>query len=144
MLNIHMQRSSVLTRLQTMIKKRIIQNTRGNLRLIFNMNDLKTFQIKIVTLNVRGLNGSTKRRSIFRWLHNQKAHIYFLQETYSDEKTKASWEAEWGGKIFCSHGTKHSKGVMILLNPKYDINVIKFQGRVVQSPIKLTQDQREF
>ena len=40
------------------------------------MNDLKTFQIKIVTLNVRGLNGSTKRRSIFRWLHNTiKKHI---------------------------------------------------------------------
>ena len=37
------------------------------------------------------------------------------------KKTKASWEAECGGKIFCSHGTKHSKGVMILLNPKYNI-----------------------
>ena len=99
------------------------------------MNDLKTFQIKIVTLNVRGLNGTTKRRSIFRWLHYQKAHFYFLQETYSDEKTKALWEAEWGGKIFCSHGTKHSKGVMILLNPKYDIDVIKFEkenhGRLI-------------
>lgn len=83
-----------------------------------NMNDLNTFQIKIITLNVRGLNGSTKRRSIFRWLHNQKVHFYFLQETYSDEKPKASWEAEWGGKIFCSHGTKHSKGDMILPNPK--------------------------
>ena len=103
MLNIHMQRSSVLTPLQTMIKKNDIEYQR-NLKLIFffkNMNDLKTFQIKIVTLNVRGLNGSTKRRSSFRWLHNQKAHLYFLQETYSDEKTKASWEAEWG------HGTKH-------------------------------------
>jgi len=73
------------------------------------MNDLITFQIKIITLNVRGLNGFTKRRSIFRWLHNQKAHFYFLQETYSDEKTKASWEAEWGGKIFCSHGTNTAK-----------------------------------
>ena len=95
------------------------------------MNDLKTFQIKIVTLNVRGLNGSTKRRSSFRWLHNQKAHFYFLQETYSDEKTKALWEAEWGGKIFCSHGTKHSKGVMILLNPKYDIAGLKVNDQLV-------------
>ena len=54
-------------------------------------------QIKAVTLNVRGLNGSIKRRSTFRWLHNQNAHFYFLQETYSDEKSKAVWEAEWGG-----------------------------------------------
>jgi len=75
------------------------------------VNDFKTLQIKIVTLNVRGLNRSNKRRSIFRWLHSQKAHFYFLQETFSDEKSKGSWEAEWGGKIFCSHGPKHSKGV---------------------------------
>ena len=59
----------------------------------------------------------------------------FLQETYSDEKLEAVWEAEWGGKIFCSHGTKHSKGVMILLNPKYDIEVEKLErdnhGRLI-------------
>ena len=94
MLNIHMQRSSVLTPLQTMIKKNDIEYQREFETIFFNMNDLKTFQIKIVTLNVRGLNRSTKRRSIFRWPHYQKAHFYFLQETYSDEKTKASWEAE--------------------------------------------------
>ena len=65
-------------------------------------------------------------------IHNQKAHFYFLQETYSDKKPKA----EWGGKIFCSHGTKHSKGVMILLNLKFDIDVIKFKkdnhGRLIE------------
>ena len=90
MLNIHMQRSSVLTPLRTMIKKNDIEYQREFETIFFfkHMNDLKTFQIKIVTFIVRGLNGSTKRRSIFRWLHNQKAHIYFLQETYSDEKTK--------------------------------------------------------
>ena len=99
------------------------------------MNDSNPIQIKIVTLNVRGLNKSIKRRSIFRWLHKQKAHFYFLQETYSDEKLKAVWEAKWGGKIFCSHGTKHSKGVMILSNPKYDIEVEKLErdnhGRLI-------------
>ena len=88
------------------------------------MNDSNPIQIKIVTLNVRGQNKSIKRRSIFRWLHKQNAHFYFLQETYSDEKLK-----------FCSHGTKHSKGVMILLNPKYDIEVKKLErdnhGRLI-------------
>ena len=58
-----------------------------------------------------------------------------MQETYNDEKLKAVWEAEWGGKIFCSHGTKHSKGVMILLNPKYDTEVEKLKrdnhGRLI-------------
>jgi len=27
------------------------------------------------------------------------------------------WRNEWGGKIFFSHGTKHSKGVCILIHP---------------------------
>ena len=115
------------------------------------MNEPKTMQIKAVTLNVRGLNGSIKRRSTFRWLHNQNAHFYFLQETYSDEKSKAIWEVEWGGKIFCSRGTKHSKRVMTLFNPKYDIEVVsehcknnpalRIKIQTVQSRLKRITEQ---
>lgn len=51
------------------------------------------------------------------------------------------WEVEWGGKIFCSYGIKYSKGVMILLNLKYDIDVIKFEkdnyGRLIVFDIKM-------
>ena len=50
-----------------------------NKNLSIVMNDSNPIQIKIVTLNVRGLNKSIKRRSIFRWLHKQNAHFYFLQ-----------------------------------------------------------------
>ena len=42
-----------------------------------NMNKL-TF----ITLNVRGLKSSRKRRAIFRQLHVNKYSIIFLQETY--------------------------------------------------------------
>ena len=35
------------------------------------------------------------------------------------------WEAEWGGKVLFNHGTIHSKGVMILLNPKLDYKIEK-------------------
>ena len=35
------------------------------------------------------------------------------------------WEAEWGGKVFFSHGTTHSKGVMTLINPTLDFKVEK-------------------
>ena len=38
--------------------------------------------IKIISLNVRGLNKSIKRRKIFQGLHKQTGHCYFLQ-TYS-------------------------------------------------------------
>ena len=61
--------------------------------------------------------------------------ISIFYKKLSDEKLKDVWEAEWGGKIFCSHRTKHSKGVMILFNPKYDIEVEKLKrdnhGRLI-------------
>ena len=81
------------------------------------------FQLKTLSLNVRGINQSIKRRKLFRWLHHQRAQCYFLQETYSDEKCISSWEAEWGGKVYASHGSKHSKGVMFLMNPNFDCQV---------------------
>ena len=57
--------------------KKKTQRINKNLTIV--MNDSNPIQIKIVTHNVRGLNKSIKRRSIFRWLHKQNAHFYFLQ-----------------------------------------------------------------
>ena len=71
----------------------------------------------ILSLNVRGLRDSTKRREIFRWLknlHNGTNSIIFLQETHSIDKDIAKWEHEWGSKIIMSHGTSNSRGVAIL------------------------------
>ena len=46
-----------------------------------------------------------------------------------------------GWKDFCSHGTKHSKGVLILPNPKFDIEVTKFEkennGRLIVLDTKM-------
>ena len=54
---------------------------------------------------------------------SQKACIYFLQETYSEPNDENVWKKEWGGELFFSHGTKHSKGVCILINPTAQIQV---------------------
>ena len=89
------------------------------------MSPLQNVNIKCESLNVRGLNKSIKRRSIFRWLHNQNNHFTFLQETYSSKDCAKTWEAEWGGKVFFSHGSTHSKGVMILINPKVELKIEK-------------------
>ena len=81
--------------------------------------------MKCLSINIRGLNTSIKRRSIFRWIHNQNAQFIFLQETHSTKLTVDTWSAEWGGKAFFSHGTSNSKGVMILINPKLDCKIEK-------------------
>lgn len=81
--------------------------------------------IKCLSVNIRGLNKSLKRRSVFRWLHHQNCSFVFLQETYSSKECENFWQAEWGGETFFSHGTNHSKGTMILINPKIKCKVEK-------------------
>ena len=80
---------------------------------------------KLLSLNVRGLNSSRKRRQVFRWLHQQQSDIIFLQETYSSPESIKRWETEWGGKIASSHGSSHSRGVMILFKPRLDVDLEK-------------------
>ena len=96
---------------------------------------------RILSLNVRGLNKSTKRRQLFRWLHQQNADVIFLQETYSSPQTIKLWETEWGGKIVESHGSSHSRGVMILFKPKINVSIDKIirdkNGRYVLSEVFL-------
>jgi len=105
-------------------------------------SSISAFNLEGLAIDVRGLNKSTKRRALFRWLHKQNKDFTFLQDTYSSSHTAKIWEAEWGGKVLFNHGTNHSKGVMILLNPKLDCKIEKIaqdkNGRFVI--VKLTID----
>ena len=101
--------------------------------------------MKAVSLNVRGLNKSIKRRKLFRWLHQGKFDIIFLQETYSDPSIEDVWRAEWGGEILFAHGSKHSKGVIILFQPSLNVDVLKTttdkNGRFLVTNVNINQDE---
>ena len=61
---------------------------------------------KLVSLNVRGIRSSIKRKALFTWLTQQKADIIFLQETYSTKEVlEDMWNTQYNGKSFYSHGT---------------------------------------
>ena len=47
----------------------------------------------------------------------------FQQEIYSTKSIETIWKSEWGGKIYFSHATNHSRGVMTLFSPKLDVQV---------------------
>ena len=68
---------------------------------------------KLLSFNLRG--------EVFRWLYQQQSDIIFLQETYSSPESIKRWETEWGGKIVSSHGSSHSRGVMILFKSRLDV-----------------------
>ena len=72
-----------------------------------------------MSLNVRGLRNRVKRSSIFSFLRDQNCQFYFLQEIYSEQKDENLWRNEWGGDIFFSRGSTHSRGVCILINPSF-------------------------
>ena len=71
--------------------------------------------IEIVSLNVRGLGDSGKRKEVFYWLHKQNSNIIFVQETHSCDKTENIWRTQWGGDIYYSHGETNARGVAILI-----------------------------
>ena len=79
------------------------------------MHKSQQHKCSVISLNVRGLRDTVKRRSIFTYLKDQEANFYFLQETFSNVSDEAIWRNEWGGEIYFSHGTCHSKGVCILI-----------------------------
>ena len=100
-------------------------------------------ELKLLSLNVRGLRDSNKRKEIFRWLkrhHNASDNFVFLQETHSLPKDETSWERDWGSKIVFGHGSSTSKGVAIMFPQKYNCEVLNpsacDNGRKVYVTIK--------
>ena len=83
-----------------------------------------------------------KRRSIFCFLKDQNCEAYFLQETYSELSDEIIWRSDWGGDIFFSHGSTHSKGVCILMNPLLNCAFDTLQkdqnGRIVSVDLSLS------
>lgn len=71
--------------------------------------------LRIASYNVNGLLDETKRRKIFRHLHEKKFEMICLQESHSTKEVEKRWKTEWGGRIFYAHGTRASRGTCILL-----------------------------
>ena len=72
--------------------------------------------LKILSLNVRGLRNVGKRKATFSYLKNQKASVFCLQEIFSKKDDEKGWTSELGGKILFSHGTEHARGVCFMVN----------------------------
>ena len=69
-------------------------------------------------MNVRGI-----KKRILEWCKHKQGDIVFLQETYSTPEVEARWRLEMGGSVYFSHGTNHSRGVLMRIAPNMNINV---------------------
>ena len=88
------------------------------------MNHNNKYDISLLSLNVRGLNCTIKRKAIFKWLDFKKNNIIFLQETHSCSEIENQWRKEWKGNIYFSHGLSNSRGCMILTREGLDFDVL--------------------
>ena len=84
----------------------------------------KNINFKLVSLYVRGIRSFEKRKAVFNWLYKCQADICFLQETYSTPEVVNIWKKQWKGDTFFSHGSRHSKGTMILVKEQLDFKLI--------------------
>ncbi len=80
--------------------------------------------VKLFSLNVKGIRGTEKRRNVFNWLSKKNSDIFLLQETYSTENISKYFSMSWKGESLLSHGTNHSKGVAILFKKHLDYEII--------------------
>jgi len=81
--------------------------------------------LKIISFNVRGLNNPRKRTAIFKHLQNNSCDIALLQEVCSSKDSEKQWTQEWDGQGIFLHGTKHSKGIAVLIKRGIELEILE-------------------
>lgn len=72
--------------------------------------------LKIVSLNVKGINHVIKRQKILSFFKKERCQIAFLQETHLSDLEHIKLRRSWVGQVFYSPSNSKSRGVAILLH----------------------------
>ena len=79
--------------------------------------------ICIITLNVNGLNATTKRHRLVEWIQKQDPYICCLQETHFRLRDTYRLKVRGWKKIFYANGNQKKAGVAILISDKIDFKI---------------------
>ena len=108
--------------------------------------------LKIATINVRGLRNKVKRSRLLNWLKVNRFHIICLQETFItceiDQEIRNEFY-EFGLLFNCCSRSVHSKGVSILISHgigKYNAQELykSNDGRQILLHLKIDGVQNDF
>ena len=72
--------------------------------------------IKIITLNVNGLNAPSKRHRLTEWIQKQDPYICCLQETHFRSQDTSRLKVRGWKNIFHENGKQKKAGVAILIS----------------------------
>ena len=91
-------------------------------------------KISCLSNNANDLLSRKKRIKMFKYFKDKIGNngIDFFQETHSSEDTYNEWRDDFKGRIFFSHGTQSSCGVMI-----------GFLGSITFSPKSICKDKND-
>lgn len=96
--------------------------------------------LKIVSLNVKGLNHPAKRRKVLEYLAKTKGDVMVLQETRLSKEDAARIKANWVGHVACSPAIAKKRGVITLIDKNSHITIEGVQhdedGRVLITHLK--------
>ena len=91
---------------------------------------MTTMNLKITSINARGIISDFKRKKLFLWIENQKIDIVFVQETYCTKMNYAKIQKEWKGLgKFCLSNSAHSRGVATLFRKGLKVEIINVENR---------------
>ena len=79
--------------------------------------------LSIITLNVNGLNGPTKRQRLAEWIQKQDPCICCLQETHLKTRDTYRLKVKGWKKIFHANRNQKKAGVAILISDKIDFEI---------------------
>ena len=84
----------------------------------------KFAKLQLVTLNVRGIRNSKKRKCIFKWLNDKGYDIVCVQESFITSEIINIINNDWNGLSYhCISDSAHSRGVSIFIKNGLDITV---------------------
>ena len=79
--------------------------------------------LPIITLNVNGLNGPTKRQRLAEWIQTQDPYICCLQETHLKTGDTYRLKVKGWKMTFHTNGDQKKAGVAILISDKIDFKI---------------------
>ena len=79
--------------------------------------------LSIITLNVNGLDASTKRQRLAEWIQKQDPYISCLQETHLKTGDTYRLKVKGWKKIFHANRDQNKAGVAILISDKIDFKI---------------------
>lgn len=91
--------------------------------------------LKLISLNVKGINHVVKRQKILSFFQKEKCQIELLQETHLSDVEHIKLRRNWVGQVFFSSYKSNSRGVAILLHKnlsfKLEKSITDNEGRYI-------------